>query len=256
MRYRRIYLPIVLATVLIAALAVGTALAQPQGPPEEQTICHKPGTPAQKTMTLPQPAAEAHLRHGDTAGPCPTGTPTPVPPTPTPVPPTPTPVPPTPTPVPPTPTPVPPTPTPTPTPEPTPTPTPEPTPTPTPVPPTPTPTPTPVPLADLTVAMPFPGFVVNCDSFNQCDHVVRVLVNNIGNASSNPTNVLATMNNGLTGIAPFGSLPPGGSIAIDVFMGRGFNCFDPGPCITTAHVDPANMVIESNETNNTATRIN
>ena len=65
MHYRHIYLLIVLATVVIAAFAVGTALAQPQGRPAEQTICHKPGTPTQKTMTLPQPAVEAHLRHGE-----------------------------------------------------------------------------------------------------------------------------------------------------------------------------------------------
>ena len=35
------------------------------------TICHKPGTPAQKTMTLPQSALNGHLGHGDTRGPCP-----------------------------------------------------------------------------------------------------------------------------------------------------------------------------------------
>ncbi len=42
-----------------------------QQSPPRVVVCHKPGTPAQKTMTLPQPAAEAHLRHGDTLGPCP-----------------------------------------------------------------------------------------------------------------------------------------------------------------------------------------
>lgn len=35
------------------------------------TICHKPGTPAEKTMTLPQSALSGHLGHGDTLGPCP-----------------------------------------------------------------------------------------------------------------------------------------------------------------------------------------
>lgn len=33
-------------------------------------ICHKPGTPAEKTMTLPRGAVEAHLGHGDTLGAC------------------------------------------------------------------------------------------------------------------------------------------------------------------------------------------
>jgi hypothetical protein len=35
------------------------------------TICHKPGTPAEKTKTLPQSALSGHLGHGDTMGPCP-----------------------------------------------------------------------------------------------------------------------------------------------------------------------------------------
>ncbi len=40
-----------------------------QSPPRI-TVCHKPGTPAEKTMTLPAPAVQAHLGHGDTPGPC------------------------------------------------------------------------------------------------------------------------------------------------------------------------------------------
>ncbi|MDX1415139.1 MAG: DUF5666 domain-containing protein [Candidatus Promineifilaceae bacterium] len=35
------------------------------------TICHKPGTPAEQTKTLPQSALGGHLGHGDTMGPCP-----------------------------------------------------------------------------------------------------------------------------------------------------------------------------------------
>lgn len=38
---------------------------------ENVTICHKPGTPAQQTMSVPQPALGGHLGHGDTLGPCP-----------------------------------------------------------------------------------------------------------------------------------------------------------------------------------------
>ena len=34
------------------------------------TICHKPGTPAQKTKSLPEPAIPGHLDHGDTLGAC------------------------------------------------------------------------------------------------------------------------------------------------------------------------------------------
>jgi len=56
-----------IATVLLVVGAVGAAQAQPQ----QVTICHKPGTPAQKTLTLPYPAATSHVSaHGDTMGPC------------------------------------------------------------------------------------------------------------------------------------------------------------------------------------------
>jgi hypothetical protein len=34
------------------------------------TICHKPGTPAEKTMTIPQSALPGHLAHGDYEGEC------------------------------------------------------------------------------------------------------------------------------------------------------------------------------------------
>jgi hypothetical protein len=34
------------------------------------TICHKPGTPAEKTLVLPESAIPGHLGHGDTLGPC------------------------------------------------------------------------------------------------------------------------------------------------------------------------------------------
>ncbi len=74
-----------LAVRIGGAIAAGAAVAAlvpvlpavgQQSPPVGQqspprvTICHKPGTPAQKTMTLPQPAVQGHLGHGDTLGPC------------------------------------------------------------------------------------------------------------------------------------------------------------------------------------------
>ena len=37
---------------------------------DKVTICHKPGTPAQKTLVIPTEALDGHLRHGDTIGPC------------------------------------------------------------------------------------------------------------------------------------------------------------------------------------------
>jgi hypothetical protein len=34
------------------------------------TICHKPGTKAEKTMVIPREALSGHLGHGDHLGPC------------------------------------------------------------------------------------------------------------------------------------------------------------------------------------------
>jgi Cys-rich repeat protein len=50
----------------IAALIPSRALAQQQ----KVTICHKPGTPAEKTKEVPQSAVDSHLGHGDHRGPC------------------------------------------------------------------------------------------------------------------------------------------------------------------------------------------
>jgi len=41
-----------------------------EAPPGYVVICHKPGTPAEQTMTIPEQALQGHLRHGDTIGPC------------------------------------------------------------------------------------------------------------------------------------------------------------------------------------------
>lgn len=38
--------------------------------PDDVTICHKPGTPAEKTMTINNSAISSHLGHGDTLGSC------------------------------------------------------------------------------------------------------------------------------------------------------------------------------------------
>lgn len=52
-------------------------------PPERGTLCHKPGTPAEKTLTLPLSAHPGHLGHGDTLGACGERPPCSQPPTPT-----------------------------------------------------------------------------------------------------------------------------------------------------------------------------
>lgn len=52
--------------------AVGEELAKgtPITATEMITLCHKPGTPAEKTLVLPAAAARGHLGHGDYLGPC------------------------------------------------------------------------------------------------------------------------------------------------------------------------------------------
>src|SRR5215213_9890533 len=54
----------------LAALIPSRALAQPK----KVAICHKPGTPEEKTMEVPKSAVASHLRHGDRLGPCGTTT--------------------------------------------------------------------------------------------------------------------------------------------------------------------------------------
>jgi hypothetical protein len=58
------------AGTALAALIPSRALAQPN----KATICHKPGTPDEKTMEVAQSAVAGHLRHGDHLGPCGTTT--------------------------------------------------------------------------------------------------------------------------------------------------------------------------------------
>ena len=57
--------------VLVCMLALVLAAALPAfAQPDKVTICHKPGTPAEKTLRVPPQAVPGHLNHGDTRGPC------------------------------------------------------------------------------------------------------------------------------------------------------------------------------------------
>jgi len=48
----------------------GTATAEPTATVDSVTICHMPGTPAEKTLTLPSAAIPGHIEHGDYLGAC------------------------------------------------------------------------------------------------------------------------------------------------------------------------------------------
>lgn len=63
------------AVVFAALGGVGFAksaisAAQYQYGKNKVTLCHKPGTPAEHTITVAQPAVPAHLAHGDRPGTC------------------------------------------------------------------------------------------------------------------------------------------------------------------------------------------
>jgi murein DD-endopeptidase MepM/ murein hydrolase activator NlpD len=63
---------LVLAWLFAATMAVvDSTSARPAAP---ITICHKPGTAAEQTLIVPEPALKGHLQHGDTLGACGTRT--------------------------------------------------------------------------------------------------------------------------------------------------------------------------------------
>lgn len=47
-----------------------TEITPPEPEDGKVTICHKPGTPAEKTLEIPEAALKGHLKHGDTVGAC------------------------------------------------------------------------------------------------------------------------------------------------------------------------------------------
>jgi hypothetical protein len=63
---RRRALKLFVATALGSLVPARFAAAKP----EKFPICHKPGTPAEKTLYLPESALRGHLGHGDTLGEC------------------------------------------------------------------------------------------------------------------------------------------------------------------------------------------
>jgi hypothetical protein len=58
--------------LILAAFALLVFAAPVYAKHTPVTICHKPGTPAEHTLTVDDNAVPAHLAHGDTLGPCPT----------------------------------------------------------------------------------------------------------------------------------------------------------------------------------------
>lgn len=59
-------LTILILAFVVSLMAAGAVLAGHT----PVTICHKPGTPAEHTITVDDDAVPAHLAHGDYLGPC------------------------------------------------------------------------------------------------------------------------------------------------------------------------------------------
>ena len=67
---RRLATSALVVGAAVLAATVATA-GRAVGPPPQVTICHQPGTPAEKTLSLPKPAADAQIAgHVATLGGC------------------------------------------------------------------------------------------------------------------------------------------------------------------------------------------
>jgi hypothetical protein len=64
---KKIVLLLGAASVMLSLLMPAFAGAAPK---DKVPICHKPGTPAEKTLYLPESAIPGHLGHGDKLGKC------------------------------------------------------------------------------------------------------------------------------------------------------------------------------------------
>lgn len=66
------FVPMIVVALAGLSLPLATAaLAKDSAPGKNKvTVCHKPGTPAEKSMEIPETALKGHLEHGDSEGPC------------------------------------------------------------------------------------------------------------------------------------------------------------------------------------------
>ncbi|MCH7606689.1 MAG: hypothetical protein IH962_06000, partial [Chloroflexi bacterium] len=133
---------------------------------------------------------------------------------------------------------------------------PDPTTAPTPTRPSPT---TAAPLPDLTVELLYPPTIVDCSGGpGNCNIRVDLKIDNLGEGIA-PDGIRYTVEaEGVPALSlttgEGGAIGPGGSTGgFFVTLGPGADCFNPD-CTVTVTVDPDNAIVESDETNNTATR--
>jgi len=66
---KTVILPVI-TSILVLGLLASVSFDDAFAKQEKVTICHKPGTPAEKTKEVPPQAVPGHLGHGDTLGEC------------------------------------------------------------------------------------------------------------------------------------------------------------------------------------------
>ncbi|MFQ5941081.1 MAG: hypothetical protein ACE5KA_05215 [Nitrososphaerales archaeon] len=58
------------ATIVVVAAMMAASSLIPAMAKDEVIVCHKPGTPAEKTLSIDASALDGHLGHGDVQGAC------------------------------------------------------------------------------------------------------------------------------------------------------------------------------------------
>jgi len=61
---------LVVTGMFVATWVIAGGNGSPTGAVDKFPVCHKPGTPAEKTLWVPEAAIPGHLGHGDERGTC------------------------------------------------------------------------------------------------------------------------------------------------------------------------------------------
>ena len=67
---KRLLVILAIAISLAATQLIAGGNGDPTGNVDRLAVCHKPGTPAEKTLHVPLTAVPGHWGHGDTLGEC------------------------------------------------------------------------------------------------------------------------------------------------------------------------------------------
>lgn len=67
---RRLFSLLVAVSLMTPLVALAPRQESASAKAEKVIVCHKPGTPAERTLEIPAPAVDGHLGHGDLLGAC------------------------------------------------------------------------------------------------------------------------------------------------------------------------------------------